>query len=57
MNVLLISQCSYKALKETRRIIDQFAERKGTRTWQTSITQQGLLALRKLLKKTARRNS
>lgn len=57
MNVLLISQCSDKALKETRRIIDQFAERKGTRTWQTSITQQGLLALRKLLRKTARRNT
>jgi CRISPR-associated endonuclease/helicase Cas3 len=57
MNILLVSQCSKKALKETRRIIDQFAERTGDRTWQTAITEQGLSTLRKLLKKTARRNT
>ena len=33
MNVLLISQCNKNALKETRRILDQFAERRGDRTW------------------------
>ncbi|MCP1327869.1 type I-F CRISPR-associated helicase Cas3, partial [Halomonas sp. 707D4] len=57
MNVLLISQCNKKALKETRRILDQFAERRGDRTWQTPITQAGLETLRKLLRKSARKNT
>lgn len=57
MNILLISQCSRNALKETRRILDQFAERRGERTWQTAITQDGLSTLRKLLRKTARKNT
>ncbi|MEM6160402.1 type I-F CRISPR-associated helicase Cas3f [Erwinia sp. P6884] len=57
MNILLISQCNKRALIETRRIIDQFAERKGERTWQTAITLEGLNTLRKLLRKTARRNT
>ncbi len=42
---------------KTRRILDQFAERKGNRTWQTAITQQGLITLRKMLRKTAKRNT
>ena len=41
MNILLISQCHKNALKETRRIIDQFAERTGDRSWQTHITEKG----------------
>ena len=57
MNVLFVSQCNKRALVETRRVLDQFAERKGDRTWQTAITQQGLLTLRKMLKKKARRNT
>lgn len=57
MNILLISQCDKRALVETRRILDQFAERCGERSWQTPITQAGLDTLRKLLKKTARRNT
>ena len=57
MNILLISQCSKKALVETRRVLDQFAERRGERTWQTAITLQGLQTLRKMLKKSARRNT
>ncbi|ANB17779.1 type I-F CRISPR-associated helicase Cas3f [Dokdonella koreensis] len=57
MNVLLISQCEKRALTETRRILDQFAERRGDRTWQTPITQAGLDTLRKLLRKTARKNT
>ncbi|HWV09623.1 MAG TPA: type I-F CRISPR-associated helicase Cas3f [Pseudomonas sp.] len=57
MNVLLIAQCDKRALVESRRILDQFAERRGERTWQTPITQAGLDTLRKLLKKTARRNT
>ena len=57
MNILLISQCAKRALTETRRILDQFAERRGDRTWQTPITQAGLDTLRRLLKKTARKNT
>ena len=57
MNVLLISRCSKNALTETRRILDQFAERRGDRTWQTPITWEGLTTLRKLLRKTARKNT
>ena len=57
MNVLLVSQCDKRALTETRRILDQFAERRGDRTWQTPITQDGLDALRGLLRKTARKNT
>ena len=57
MNILLISQCKKNALVETRRILDQFAERRGERTWQTAITQNGLDTLHRLLRRTARKNS
>lgn len=57
MNILLISQCHKNALKETRRILDQFAERCGDRTWQTVITKAGLETLHKLLRQTARKNT
>ena len=57
MNVLLVSQCHKNALKETRRVLDQFAERRGDRTWQTPITKAGLDTLRKMLRKTARKNT
>tara|TARA_B100001250_G_scaffold395685_1_gene400861 strand:+ start:2182 stop:5580 length:3399 start_codon:yes stop_codon:yes gene_type:complete len=55
--VLLVSQCNKRALPETRRILDQFAERAGDRTWTCTITQEGLSTLRKMLRKTARRNT
>lgn len=57
MNILVISQCGKNALKETRRIMDQFAERKGDRVWQTQITMEGLNTLRRLLKQKARKNT
>jgi CRISPR-associated endonuclease/helicase Cas3 len=57
VNVLFVSQCSKRALTETRRILDQFAERRGDRTWQTPITQAGLDTVRKLLRQTARKNT
>ena len=57
MNILLICECDKRALKETRRILDQFAERRGERTWQTPITRDGLDTLRRLLRKTARKNT
>lgn len=57
MNILLVSQCKKNALKQTRRLIDQFAERCGERTWQTAITQEGLATLHALLRRTARKNT
>lgn len=57
MNVLFVSQCTKRALTETRRILDQFAERRGERTWQTSVTQAGLDTVRRLLRQTARKNT
>lgn len=57
MNVLIVSQCTKKAREQSCRIIDQFAERMGDSCWQTAITQEGLATLRKLLRKTARRNT
>src|SRR5690625_2611865 len=57
MQVIIISECTKRALKETRRILDQFAERRGERTWQTTITWEGLRTLRRLLRRTARKNT
>ncbi|WP_250500174.1 type I-F CRISPR-associated helicase Cas3f [Caballeronia sp. GAWG1-5s-s] len=57
MNVLFVSQCTKRALTETRRVLDQFAERRGDRTWQTPITQAGLDTVRKLLRQNARKNT
>ncbi|OBX03209.1 helicase [Gallibacterium genomosp. 3] len=57
MNILLVSQCQKNALKETCRILDQFAERCGDRVWQTAITQAGLQTLKQLLRQTARKNT
>lgn len=57
MNVLFISQCSGKAISETRRVLDQFAERYGDQVWQTPITEEGLAVVYRLLRKTARKNS
>src|SRR5690625_1017951 len=57
MQVILISECTKGALTETRRILDQFAERRGERTWQTAITHEGLKTLRRLLRRSARKNT
>lgn len=57
MNVLIISRCTKNARDESCRIIDQFAERTGDAAWQTTMTMEGAITLRKLLRKTARRNT
>lgn len=57
MMVTFVSQCEKKALARTRRVLDAFADRIGDNTWQTVITQDGLLAVRKLLRKTASKNT
>ncbi len=57
MMVTFISQCEKKALPRTRRVLDAFANRIGDNTWQTVITEDGLLAVKKLLRKTASKNT
>ncbi len=57
MNILLVSECSGAARAQTRRILDQFSERRGEGVWQTVITRAGLDTLRKLLRRTARKNT
>lgn len=57
MMVTFVSQCEKNALKRTRRVLDAFANRIGDNTWQTVITQEGLLAVKKLLRKTASKST
>lgn len=57
MMVTFISQCEKNALKRTRRVLDSFANRIGDNTWQTIITQEGLNAVQKLLRKTASKST
>ena len=57
MMVTFVSQCEHKALNRTRRILDAFANRIGTNTWQTVITEEGLQSVKKLLRKTATKNT
>lgn len=57
MMVTFVSQCEKKALNKTRRVLDAFANRIGNRTWQTVITNDGLQAVKKLLRKTASKNT
>ncbi|GAA5014513.1 type I-F CRISPR-associated helicase Cas3f [Acinetobacter puyangensis] len=57
MIVTFISQCEKKALPRTRRVLDAFADRIGDNTWQTVITEDGLLAVKRLLRKTVTKNT
>ncbi len=57
MMVTIISQCEKKALARTRRVLDAFANRIGDNTWQTVITEEGLVTLKKLLRQTASKNT
>ena len=57
MMVTFVSQCEKKALNKTRRVLDAFANRIGDNTWQTVITNEGLLAVKKLLRKTASKST
>ncbi len=57
MMVTFVSECEKKALNKTRRVLDAFANRIGMRTWQTVITNEGLQAVKKLLRKTASKNT
>ncbi|PJE78303.1 CRISPR-associated nuclease/helicase Cas3 subtype I-F/YPEST [invertebrate metagenome] len=57
MMVTFISQCEKNSLKKTRRVLDTFASRVGDNVWQTVITQNGLDAVKKLLRRTASKNT
>ncbi|WP_168408262.1 type I-F CRISPR-associated helicase Cas3f [Acinetobacter indicus] len=57
MIVTFISQCEKKAIPRTRRVLDAFADRIGDNTWQTVITEDGLMAVKKLLRKTVTKNT
>ena len=50
MMVTFVSQCEKKALNRTRRVLDAFANRIGDNTWQTIITEDGLMAVKTLLR-------
>ncbi len=57
MMVTFISQCEKKALDRSRRVLDAFANRIGNNTWQTIITEDGLIAVKTLLRRTATKNT
>jgi len=57
MMVIFVSECEKKALNRTRRVLDAFADRIGSNTWQTVITEDGLIAVKKLLRRTASKNT
>ena len=49
MIVTFISQCEKKALQRTRLVLDAFADRIGHNTWQTVITEDGLVMVKNCL--------
>ena len=57
MMVTFVSQCEKNALKKTRRVLDAFAVRIGDNTWQTLITEDGLLTVKKMLRQTASKST
>jgi len=57
MMVTFVAQCEKNALNKTRQVLDAFANRIGSRTWQTVITNEGLRAVKKLLRKSASKNT
>lgn len=57
MMVTFVSQCQKKAINRTRRVLDAFADRIGDNTWQTVITEEGLIAVKTLLRKTVTKNT
>lgn len=52
-----ISMCEKKSIIKTARVLDSFANRIGDRTWQSSMTMEGLEAVKRLLRKSATKNT
>ena len=57
MIVTFVSQCEKNSLKRTRQVLDAYANRIGDNVWQTIITEEGLLMAKKLLRRTASKNT
>ena len=57
MMVIFTSRSEKKALYTVRRILDSFADRIGDDTWKTVITQEGLLTVQALLRRTATKST
>ena len=57
MMVTFVSQCEKRSLAKSRRVLDAFANRIGSNTWQTVITQEGLDAVKQMLHETASKNT
>ncbi len=57
MNVVFVSSCQKRAVKQTRRILDQYANRISSNTWISPITMEALDEVRALLNKVATRQS
>ena len=57
MIVLFASECEKNAIKTTRQILDNFANRIGSNTWKTRITMEGLKAVKYLLSKYATKST
>lgn len=53
MMVIFINQSEKKAVPTVRKILDSFADRIGDDTWQTMITEAGLLAVKTALRRNA----
>lgn len=57
MHVVFISACEKRALVSTRRVLDSFALRTGERSWASPVTAEGLVEIRKALRRVATRHS
>ena len=57
MLVIISSECSDDARDRSQKVLDDFLERKGRRTWAGRITQQGLDRVRRTLAKSASRST
>lgn len=57
MMVIFVSRSEKKSLYTVRRILDSFADRIGTDTWQTVITAEGLLTVKILLRRSATKST
>lgn len=57
MHVLFVSECSKKAVKKTRAVLDRVATRVGRRTWATPVTEEGLSEIHSSMKAVATRQT
>lgn len=57
MKIIIVSDCTKKALKESRKKLDAFGIRIAKKTWLVEITNEGLNNLIEILRKSARKNT